>query len=126
MIDKKLFKDEGGRYLTQSLFLEFGYDTDKAVFTFDGEDKEFKGKRYISLKKLYLEAEDPVEYEFATAHLYDWEHWQRICNNKALLHEISKWRDELEIKLRSKGIQKVLDLADDNNFMKISAELRQR
>lgn len=115
-IDKSKFKDEGGRYLTQSLFLELGYDTSKAVFTFDGQDKEYKGNTYISLKKLYLDAEDPHEYLFATTNLFDWEHWQRMCNNKELRKHISQWREELEIKLKSIGMQEILRATEDGNF----------
>lgn len=115
-IDKKRFKDDGGRYLTQSLFLELGYDTDKAVFTFDGHDKEYKGNTYFSLKKLYLDSEDPHEYLFATENLYDWEHWQRLCNNKAILEHISIWREELQIKLASLGVQEILRATEDGNF----------
>ena len=53
--DKTKFKDEKGRYIVQGLFLEDRYNTELSVFTFDGEDKNYKGKIYPSLKRLYLE-----------------------------------------------------------------------
>lgn len=116
-LDKSVFRDSGGRYLTQSLFLEFQYDPTFAVFTFNGEDKEYNGKKYYSLKKLYLAEEDPVEYQFATKHLADWDHWQRMNENKALREHFDRWREELEILLRSDAVRAIRDMtAEGNNF----------
>lgn len=115
-IDKKRFKDEGGRWLTQSLFLEYQYNTEFAIYTLDEEDKEYKGKIYPSLKKLFIANEDVVEYQFAKTHLGSWEQWQRICNNKWCLKHIEEWREELEVAIASSGVQSILDLAQDGNF----------
>lgn len=105
---KSKFKDERGAYLTQSLFLEVGYDTEKAVYTFSDEDKCYKGKVYPSLRRLYLEAGDPTEYEFARTWLHGWDHWLRILGNKALLAQVELWREELGVKLRSEGVRRAL------------------
>lgn len=113
MIDKTLFKDEKGRYIVQGLFLEDRYNKDMSVFTFDGEDKLYKGKTFISLKKRYLDWSDPTEYQFAQEWLYDWDHWKRLCNNKLLAAHIDKWREELSIKLRSEGINTLINLATE-------------
>ena len=110
-IDKSKFKDEKGRYIVQGLFLEDSYNTDLAVFTYDGEDKVYKGKTYISLKKLYLEFEDPKEYRFARKHLFDWKHWQRMCKNSIISKHIEEWRKELELALVSDGVTAIIDLA---------------
>lgn len=110
--DRSKFKDSAGKYITQNLFLEFSYDTEKAVYTFADEDKEYKGKVYPSLRRLYLETADPTEYEFATKYLWGWEHWQRILGNKVLLKEVERWREELEVKLRSRGVKAALALTE--------------
>lgn len=102
------FKDSRGRPLTQGLFLEIGYNTEFAVYTLKDEDFEYEGKLYPSLKRLYLEMEDPIEYEFATTHLGGWEQWQRISNNKVLSKYIEPWRKELELKIRSKAVAEVI------------------
>jgi hypothetical protein len=112
--DRAAFKDDQGAYLTQSLFLEVGYNKDRAIYTFNDEDKEYKGKIFKSLRKLYLETEDPTEYIFATRYLHGWDHWQRIVNNEILLERIEKWREELEVKLRSKGVRAMLSLTESN------------
>lgn len=115
-LDKTKFKDSGGRPITQSLFLEIGY-TDRACYTLNDEDKEYNGKVYPSLKKLYLEHEDPHEYDFATIYLLGWSHWQRLCNNKQLRKHIDEWRFELELKIKSQALRDIIDMsADDKGF----------
>ena len=113
-IDKSKFKDTMGRALTQSLFLEPNYNTEFAVYTLDGEDKTYKGTVYPSLKKLYLQMADPIEYEFATTYLLDWEHWEKLLGNRIIMHHIEKWRHELELKLASEGFRMILDQSEDN------------
>lgn len=109
------FKDDKGAYITQSLFLEVGYDAERAIYTFSDEDKEYQGNTYKSLRKLYLDMADPTEYHFATTYLWGWEHWQRIVNNKLLAAEVTKWREELEVKLRAIGVRNII--AQSGNTM---------
>jgi len=113
MVNKSKFKAEAGQYKTQVIFLEVNYNEEEAVYTLDGEDKTYKGVTYPSLKRLYLEMEDPTEYLFATKYLYDWDHWQRIVNNKMLFRHIEKWREELQLSLKAEGIRSMLDLASE-------------
>jgi hypothetical protein len=116
-IDKKRLKDDMSRPLTQSLFLEIGYHEDRAIYTLKDEDHEYKGNMYISLKRLFLEMEDPTEYEFANTYLLGWQHWQRLNANKALAKHFEEWREELELSLRSQGIRAIIDQsADDKGF----------
>lgn len=112
--DKSKFKNAANGYYTQSLFIEQGYDAEVAMFTFNDQDKEYKGKTFKSLKKLYLETADPTEYAFATKYLDGWTHWQRMVSNNLLLKEIETWRDELEVRLRSRGVLNALQLGADN------------
>ena len=109
--DKSKFKDEKGRYIVQGLFLEDRYNTDLSVYTFDGEDKVYKGIRFPSLKRLYLEHGDPKEYSFARKYLYDWNHWQRICKNSICGKHVEDWREELKLSLVSEGVATLIDLA---------------
>ena len=114
MIDKSLFKDTNGNPMTQSLFLELGYG-DYAVYTLKDQDYEYKGKLYPSLKRLYLEEEDPTEYIFAERHLLGYQHWKRICANKVLSRYIEPWREELEIKLRAMAVRALRDMSQSEN-----------
>lgn len=125
--DRSKFKDSMGRYLTQSLFLEHGYNTETAVYTLSDEDKEYNGVIYPSLRRLYLLEADPTEYHFACKYLWGWDHWQRIVSNKALYVEIDRWRDELEVKLRAQGVRAIITsgvLGDSFNASKWVADGR--
>jgi hypothetical protein len=107
----KTFKDTQGKWLTQALFLEMGYKP-QAIFTLDDEDKEYKGRVYPSLKRLYLEAEDPTEY-MISQHVGGWNHWKRIRGNKLLAKHINEWQDELNVKLTAKGVALAIKIATD-------------
>lgn len=114
--DKSIFKDKTGRFITQGLFIDFSYDDTYAVYTLEDQDKEYKGILYPSLKRLYLEMEDPTEYNFANTYLYSWKHWQNIKNNKALYEHIEQWQEELEVRVRAKGVASVLRQAEKDSF----------
>ena len=104
-----MFKDPvNGRWLTQSLFIELSYgNPEYAQFTLKDEDHELNGKTYISIKRLFLALEDPTEYLFATTVLGGWAHWKRLQSNATLKPYIAEWREELEVKLRSAGVQEI-------------------
>lgn len=112
--EKEKLRDSTGRPLTQSLFLEFGYNTEYALFTINDEDKVYNGKVYFSLKRLYLETGDPTEYSFAKKYLLGWNHWKRLCKNKLFVDLAAEWREELEIMIRSEGVLAVMDQSNDN------------
>ena len=112
--DKTKFKDNSGKYITLSLFLENGYNTEFAVYTLTDTDKEYKGKVYPSLRRLYLEQMDPTEYAFANKYLWGWEHWQRIVANNLMTEAIESWREELEVKLRALAIASIIKTSYDS------------
>jgi hypothetical protein len=117
-IDKSKLKDSSGRPLTQSLFLENGYQTEFAIYTLKDDDHKHKnGVTYPSLKKLFLEMEDVTEYEFANEYLLGWSHWKRLNKNKLMTKHFEEWREELELRLRAQGIRAIIDQsADDKGF----------
>lgn len=120
--DKSKLKDVMGRFITHSLFIETNYNEELAVYSLTDEDKEYNGRIYPSLRKLYLEENDPTEYDFANKYLYNWDHWLKICENKVLGAEIDKWRVELEVKLRSEAVRAILKMDDKFQPMKWAAD----
>lgn len=101
--------------MTQSLFLEIGY-MESSVFTLKDDDYMYNGKLMISLKKRYLEMQDPTEYEFANKWLLGWKHWKRMNENKILRKHFDEWREELEYAMRCKGVKAILDSASSGNY----------
>lgn len=115
MISKEQLVDNQGKPLTQGLFLEINYDERFAVYTLKDYDHTYNGKVYPSLKALYLKEEDPTEYIFASKYLLGWNHWQRMCENKALAKHINEWRNELELKLRAQAVRALRDMCNSEN-----------
>ena len=116
-VNRKQLIDIKGRPLTQSLFLEVGYDPEVAIYTLKDYDHEYEGKKFPSLKLLYLEMEDLIEYEFSYKYLLGWNHWQRICNNKLFTAKIQEWRKELELKIRSQAVADIINMtAEEKSF----------
>jgi len=114
LYDKKIMLGPKDNHITQSLFLEIGYDTRYAIFTMKDADHKYKGETYFSLKRLYLEMGDVTEYEFATTYFLSWSHWQRITRNKLLTEFVGDMREELELKLRARAIKDII--SNDNSF----------
>lgn len=110
--------DTLGRPITQSLFLELGYSS-SAAYTLKEVDHEYEGRIYPSIKRLYLEMEDPTEYEFATKYFLNWKHWERICANVAIFQHVREWREELDHKIRASATKKMIDLARSDNYQAV-------
>ena len=97
-----------GIWMTDGLFYETCKVKSEAIYTLRSYDFAVKGIEYRSLRKIYVELMDPTEYTFAVEYLGGWEHWQKMCANAALGKEIDKWRDELEVKLRSQAVRSLM------------------
>lgn len=110
-MDKSKLRDKNGRPLTQGLFLETNYNTDHAVYTLKEEDHEYEGKVYPSIKRLFLDFEDPTEYEFANEYFLGWKHWNRIKSNKLFTDHIAEWQEELDYKMRAASLKAIVDIA---------------
>lgn len=107
--------DSKGRYLTQSLFLEIGYNED-AIYTLKDIDHFHNDRWYVSPKRVYLEMQDLTEYTFANTLFAGWAHWQKLLNNKALRVHIDEWRAELEYKMRSLAVKSLIGQAKKGSF----------
>lgn len=112
------FKDSCNRWLTSGLFYECrDQDLTFAKFTLWEHDREVKGVKLISIKRLFVACEDPTEYEFATKYLGGWDHWKAIQASEVMKPYIATWRDELEIRLRASAIKQIALLAQtDKGF----------
>ena len=110
-----MFKDVIGRWRTQSLFFETNTDRSEFFppFTLKDADITRDGKVCVSIKQIYMQLSDPTEYEPAMAILGSWQHWQRLLTTSFFLPIVTQWREELEVKLRSQGVKKVIDSLGD-------------
>ena len=96
--------------MTKSLFLEESYE-DRSCVIYTLKDKDHDG--YESLYVLYMAANDPTEMKFARECFEGWEHWQMVANATWFKPFINRWRDELELRIRSKALANILEEASD-------------
>lgn len=109
------FTNSRGVYLTKALFVDFvftGGDTSQCLYTLRPFDDP---RGFPSLGRLYLEAEDLTEYEFATKYFANWEHWQLVVNTTFMRDIIDTWRKELELRIRAKALREIIQTADPLN-----------
>ncbi|MCA9340380.1 MAG: hypothetical protein KDA17_05690 [Candidatus Saccharibacteria bacterium] len=97
----KFATPQGKRYL-EGLFFEKrrSADQDTAVYTL--KDRDHNG--YPSLYRLYMEANDPTEWRFAHEHLDGYEHWTMLCECEWFQPFLTRWRKELELKIRGAAL----------------------
>lgn len=111
-----------GRFRITSLFVDYKYKDDGfALYTVKDEDHTYKGKIYKSLKSAYLELEDPTEYSFALKYFYNWKHWLAISNSTSLGPMIQEWRDELEVRIKSKAVRKMIETSNTDTKEAVAA-----
>lgn len=111
--ENRQFRDTGGRWLSQALFYEYARDGYEPYFTLKGYDSLYKGITFPSLKLIYLSYEHVPGYEYEFAHevLGGWEHWKFLYEKSMLRNYIKEWREELDIKIKAKGMRVVMDTA---------------
>lgn len=119
------YRDSLNRWRTQSLFLEQSWGStspDKPIYTLKPDDlppSAAHPKGLPSFSRLYLDLEDPTEYQAATTLLGGWEHWQVLLESQWFQNYITPLREELEIRLRSSGAKKVMEImkGEDRNAL---------
>lgn len=105
------FRDKMGRWHTQALFVECHQYVKgmKPMYTLN----EYKG--YPSIKKAFLDYEDPTGYKVATEWLGGYDHWKKLCSLKWFREHLEQWEEELEVKMKCKAISKMNELAAGDN-----------
>jgi len=124
MFQYENFKGSNGKTKTKSLFYELCYSgTEDAVFTLKDRDLEAHGKMYLSLQKLYLQMApaDPTEYEFAQTVFGSWDVWQNVSTASGVKPHISRWRKEVEVKVKSEAIKAIAEEMKSNGRSSFSA-----
>lgn len=103
------FRNKMNRLLTKELFYELTLaDKTNVVYTL----KDWDHEGYPSLYRLYLEEEDLTEYSFATKHLDSFSHWESIANADWFKDHVLRWRKELELRVKSKALRRVIEASE--------------
>jgi hypothetical protein len=106
------FKNAQGRRLLAAMFFETTL-ADKSQVLFSLKEHDHEG--FPSLYRLYMEASDPTEYQFAISNLDGWAHWQELSACKWFEPYLTAWRSELEVKLSSQAQARLREIAADES-----------
>lgn len=101
---------------TKALFIEYAYKTSGLYLTFCLSENDRDG--YPSLKRLYMEADDPFEFSFAKKHIGGWEHWQYLCHEPFFAPIVDNWREELSASIRSRALAHIKQEAESDDAKK--------
>lgn len=115
------FKDVCKRWRSKSLFLEFINPDYPAFYTLAEEDKVVGGVTYLSAKRKYLEYKDPTEHKFARACFGSYQCWKAVCSSPDLKPYVEEWRQELDLLLRSIGIDALRAKAESGDVQAAKA-----
>jgi hypothetical protein len=96
-----------GRTVTRGLFFETAANPELVRFTLKDEDHA----GYPSLRRLYLQADDPTEYEFAIRVIGSLAQWDDLCRCKWFKPFIEAWRRELELRFKAKALSLIREEA---------------
>jgi len=109
--DKTKFKNSKGQYILQGLFYEMGTLSDNQYVQYTLKDTDYLG--YPSLYQCYMSLDDPTEYTFATQFLGGWIHFQKLVASSFFPEYVTRWREEMEIKLQSKALAHLITESND-------------
>jgi hypothetical protein len=86
---------------------------DKTYVVYTLKDQDHEG--YKSLYQLYMRIGDPTEVRFADACFENFDHWKKVSECKWMQPFVNRWREELELRIRSEALAAVLHTARDEH-----------
>jgi hypothetical protein len=99
-------------YIVTRIFCELTTPEEHKRYSWSDQPYEQNGKVYPSLYQLYMAEEDVTEWEFAQKHIGSWEVWEAITQANWFQKHITRWRKELELKLKARHLKEVKAIAD--------------
>jgi hypothetical protein len=105
MHDPKFRAANGNRLLSSLFYEEAGEDKSHVLYTL----KDYDHNGYPSLYRLYMEEGDIFEYSFANKYFEGWDHWQLVSNAGWFRPYITRWRHELELRIRSEALERLIE-----------------
>ena len=73
------------------------------------------------LYPFFMSTLDPTEYKFAIKHVGGWEVWQAMLKIPRVKTKVDKWRRELDIKIRSEALARILEASQGETRDALSA-----
>lgn len=111
--NEPVFKSSNNIFYTKQLFYEQA-DTDRSLVLYTLKNEDHMG--YPSLRRLYLEENDPTEYRVATKYFAGWPHWKKLLDVSWFMDYISEYREELQIRMASEALVKIREKANSGDY----------
>ena len=93
--------------------------SDKSTVLYTLKDNDHEG--FPSFYRLYMEIDDPTEWNVAQELVDGWEHWEILCESSWFKPYIERWRKELDLRMKSKALHKIRLEAKTNNKEALAA-----
>lgn len=120
---KERFKNSMGVHLLKPIFYELDEaGRPNAQYTIKTYDSIFEGVTYPSLRRLYVELEDPTEYLFAETYLDGWDHWKKLSSASFFQSYLQEWREELDVRLKAKALVRIRKRAEESSRDGLAAD----
>ena len=103
------FKDSTGRWRTESLFMETNEDEDKYPSPFILADNDKDG--HISMRAIYLAANDPTEYTPAMQIFGSLDCWARLTKAPFFQQHLANWRSQLQSQIKSSAVSTITSIS---------------
>lgn len=104
--DPRFRKNAQGKWAGGALILEMNRSPEiEPIYTLQDYDITVDGKWFPSLYRLYMDAEDPTEYEFAKKYLGSYDQWLVICKLNFFQPYIERWRKEIILQIQSRALK---------------------
>ena len=100
------FKNDQNQYYLRALFLELSGPTERKFVLYTLKDEDCEG--YPSLFQKYMEVYDPTEFRFAEKYFANLDHWRQITECEWFKPFITRWRKELETRLKSEALARIM------------------
>lgn len=97
----------GKRLITRGLFIETCEDPTAARYTLKDDDTD----GMVSLRRLYLEQDDPSEYHFAVNVIGSLAQWEELCKCKWFQPLLTAWRRELDLRIKAGALVRLREEA---------------
>lgn len=98
------FRNASNQRYTKQLFFEM-VDSEKSAVLYTLKDTDHKG--FPSFYRLYMEIDDPTEWEVAQRLTDGWEHWEMLCACSWFKPYVERWRKELQLRMMSKALVRI-------------------
>lgn len=100
-----MFKDSVNRWVTRGIFAETA-----------GQNKDHICMTLEEGRQRFVECGDMLGISFADKYLGGYQHWKAVQNSAALKGHIAEWKEELEVRIRSKELERIAGMAGDGQF----------